>query len=281
MRAMAFLAAVVQLTSTDDPEHSLAEAESFIDLAASRGARLVVLPENVSFMGTEAEKLRLAEPMDGPSFQRLGRSARRHGIWLLAGTLPEKGPDDGHAYNTSVLFDGSGQAVARYRKIHLFDVALGEGATHQESSSVAPGERPCLAQTELAAIGMTVCYDLRFPDLYRTLTRHGAELLTVPAAFTVPTGRDHWEVLLRARAIENQCYVLAAGQFGAHNETRRTYGRSMIIDPWGTVLAVAPDRKGIAMAEIDLEPLHALRARLPCLAHDRPELSQRDPETGL
>lgn len=278
---MAFLAAVVQLTTTRDVERSLAEAEALVAAAAQRGARLVVLPENTSFMGTEDEKLRLAEPLDGPSFTRLGQAARRHGLWLVAGTLPERGPDPAHAYNTSVLFDPEGAVCARYRKIHLFDVELGEGATHKESSSVAPGDRPVVAETELATLGLTVCYDLRFPDLYRTLARHGAEVLTVPAAFTVPTGRDHWEVLLRARAIENQCYVLAAGQFGAHDETRRTYGRSMIIDPWGTVLATCPDRTGFALAEIDLEPLRALRRRLPCLRHDRPEVSRRPPDDGL
>lgn len=278
---MAFLAAVVQLTTTRDVDRSLTEAESLVATAAERGAELVVLPENTSFMGTEAEKLRRAEPLSGPSFARLAEAARRHRLWLLAGTLPELGPDPGHAYNTSVLFDPEGHVRARYRKIHLFDVELGEGATHQESSSVAPGDRPVVARTDLATIGLSVCYDLRFPDLYRTLTRHGAEVLTVPAAFTVPTGRDHWEVLLRARAIENQCYVLAAGQYGAHDESRRTYGRSMIIDPWGTVLATCPDRTGVAIAELDLGPLRALRERLPCLRHDRPEISRQTPGDGL
>ncbi len=278
---MRFLAAVVQLTTTLDVEHSLAQAEVFIEAAVARGARLVVLPENTSFMGSEAAKLKLAEPLDGSGFARLGAAAKRHGIWLVAGTLPESAPSASHAYNTSVLFGPSGSPLARYRKIHLFDVELGEGATHKESSSVAPGDAPCLVATELATIGLSVCYDLRFPDLYRTLARHGAELLTVPAAFTVPTGRDHWEVLLRARAIENQCYVLAAGQFGAHDETRRTYGRSMIIDPWGTVLATVPDGIGFTIAEIDLDALRSLRRRLPCLSHDRPEVSRKVPSTGL
>jgi predicted amidohydrolase len=158
-----------------------------------------------------------------------------------------------------------------YRKIHLFDVALGEGATHTESSSVEPGTSATLAETPLARIGMSVCYDLRFPGLYRALVRGGAELFTIPAAFTVPTGRDHWEILLRARAIENQCFVLAPGQVGQNTPKRQTYGRSMIIDPWGTVLEVAPDRPSVAVAEIDLEQLRSLRRRLPCLEHERPD----------
>jgi deaminated glutathione amidase len=266
---MSFLAAVVQLTTTEDAKASLDRALASIDEAAGRGARLVVLPENVSYMGTEAEKRRLAEPVDGPTWQRLGDRAKQHGIWLVAGTLPETS-NTGRPYNTSVLFDPEGKRAAVYRKIHLFDIALGAGATHMESEHVEPGTSATLATTSLGKIGMTICYDLRFADLYRTYARAGAEILTVPAAFTVPTGRDHWEVLLRARAIENQCYVLAAGQVGQNTPTRATYGRSMIVDPWGTVLAVCPDRPGIATAEIDLSHLHQLRSKLPCLQHERP-----------
>jgi predicted amidohydrolase len=265
---MSFLAAVAQLTSTTDPRASLDQAEGLVAKAARLGAELVALPENVSFMGTEEEKLRLAEPLDGPGFLRLGSWARAHRIWLLGGTMPERSPKEGRAYNTSTLWSPEGRLVAAYRKIHLFDVELGEGATHKESSSVLAGDRPVLAQTALGAIGMSVCYDLRFPALYRALVRRGAQILTVPAAFTVPTGRDHWEVLLRARAIENLCYVLAPGQVGANTPTRRTFGRSMIIDPWGTVLALAPDQPGVAMAEIDLERQATLRKNLPCLSHE-------------
>jgi predicted amidohydrolase len=265
-----YLAAVCQLTTTMDVEASFHEASALVARAAGLGCRLVVLPENVSYMGTEEQKLRLAEPLEGPSFQRLGRLAREHGVWLLGGTLPEASGVGGKAYNTSTLWSPRGERVAAYRKIHLFDVELGEGATHKESSSVEPGTRPVVAQTPLGAIGLSVCYDLRFPRLYRALVDKGAQLLTVPAAFTVPTGHAHWEVLLRARAIESQCFVLAAGQFGANTPTRRTFGRSMIIDPWGTVLATAPDRVGLAVAEIDLEQQATLRRNLPCLSHDRP-----------
>lgn len=269
---MRFLAAVVQLTSTTDVEGSLQTAERLIAEAKRRGAALVVLPENTSYMGTEEEKRRLAEPIEGPTFARLGACAREHGVWLLAGTLPESGPTPERSFNTSVLFAPDGTRAAVYRKIHLFDIALGEGATHRESASVVPGQEVVVARTPLGAIGMTVCYDLRFPGLFRALVRGGAELFTVPAAFTVPTGRDHWEVLLRARAIEDQCYVLAAGQVGQNTPTRATFGRSMIIDPWGTILATAPDHPSVIVAELDLERLHALRRKLPCLEHERPEL---------
>lgn len=269
---MSTVAAAVQLTTTSDASASIAEAEKLVAHAAKLGAKLVVLPENVSFMGPEEEKLRLAEPIDGPTFRRVSEWARAHSIWLLGGTLPEKGPSDDRAYNTSTLWAPDGRLVARYRKIHLFDVSVGPGATHRESSSVAAGARPVLASTPYGRIGMTICYDIRFPALYRALVRAGAEILAVPAAFTVPTGRDHWEVLLRARAIESQCYVIAAGQVGQNTPARQTFGRSMIIDPWGTVLATAPDRPSVIIAEIDLDRLRSIRERLPCLEHERPDL---------
>lgn len=273
---MSFLAAVVQLTTTTDVEASISAAERLIDEAARRGAKLVALPENVSYMGTEEEKRKLAEPVDGPTFSRLAAKAKQHGLYLIGGTLPERGPDQQRPYNTSILFGPDGARLARYRKIHLFDIALGEGATHRESSSVEPGTCATVAETPLGQIGMSVCYDLRFPDLYRTLVRAGAEILTVPAAFTVPTGRDHWEVLLRARAIENQCFVLAAAQFGQNTPNRATFGRAMIIDPWGTVLSTAPDRPSVIVAEIDLEQQRSLRRRLPCLEHERPSAYRVD-----
>ena len=266
---MKFLASVVQLTTTRNVEASFEQATQLVRSAAQAGAKLVVLPENVHFMGSEAEKLELAEPIDGKYFRGLAELAKSLDIWLLAGTLPETAANSQRAYNTSTLFSPSGELFAKYRKIHLFDVALGEGATHTESDSVEPGSNAVVAQTELGNIGMTVCYDLRFPPLFRAMFRAGAEMITVPAAFTVPTGRDHWEVLLRARAIENQCYILAAGQFGANTSSRRTFGRSMIIDPWGTVLAVAPDEPGFALAHIDIDKVHSFRQKLPCLQHER------------
>ena len=267
---MRFWAAVCQLTTTEDAAASIAAAEASIDEAAALGARLVALPENVSFMGREADKLGLAEPLDGRTFRRLADRAKKHGIYLVAGTLPETGPTPERAYNTSALFDPRGELVAAYRKIHLFDVALGPGATHLESRTVEPGDRAVLARTELGDIGLTVCYDLRFPALYNRLARAGAEILTVPSAFTVPTGRDHWEVLLRARAIETQSWLIAPAQVGKNSERRSTYGRSMIVSPWGTVVAQCPDRPSVAVAEIDLSRVHELREKLPCARHERP-----------
>lgn len=267
---MTFLAAVVQLTSGPDKEASVSRAEALIDEAAKRGAQLIALPENVSFMGSAQEKLRVAEPLDGPTFARFGARAAKHGVWLVAGSMPERGPTPARAYNTSVLFGPDGAQVAVYRKIHLFDVQLGDEVVLTESSSVEPGGSATLAETPLARIGMTVCYDMRFQGLYRALVHAGAEVLTVPSAFTVPTGHAHWEVLLRARAIENQCYVIAPAQCGQNTEKRATFGRSMIIDPWGVVLAVCPDRPSVALAEIDLAHLRSLRRQLPCLEHERP-----------
>ncbi len=266
---MKYVAAVCQLTTTEDADASIASAEALVAEAAAAGARFVALPENVSFMGSERAKLDLAESLDGPTFARLAKCAADHGVFLLAGTLPERGPSAQRAYNTSVLYGPDGRTLAVYRKIHLFDVSLGEGATHVESRTVEPGTAPTLADCELGKIGLTVCYDLRFPDLYRTYFRAGAELLTVPSAFTVPTGRDHWEVLLRARAIENQAYVIAPAQVGKNAEKRQTYGRSMIVDPWGTVVAQCVDEVSFALATIDLERVRTLRQRLPCLDHER------------
>lgn len=267
---MRFRAAVCQLTTTEDIEASLTAAESLVDEAAGLGARLVALPEAVNFMGPEAEKLRIAEPVDGPSFERFAKKAAQHGVYLLAGSLPEVGPSAERVFNTSVLYGPDGSRLAVYRKIHLFDVNLGPGATLLESRAVAPGAAAVMASTEVGRIGMSICYDLRFPDLYRAYFRAGAELLTVPSAFTVPTGRDHWEVLLRARAIESQAYVVAPAQVGQNSAKRATYGRSMIVDPWGTVIAQCADRPGVAVGEIDLARVAELRRKLPCAEHERP-----------
>lgn len=278
---MRYRAAVVQMTSTPDVERSLEAAEAGVQEAAASGARLVCLPENVSYLGPEADKPALAEPLDGPSFTRLARLARTHRVYLLAGTLPERSEDPGRPYNTSVLFGPAGQRLAVYRKIHLFDVDLGpDGPRFRESSRVSPGSGAVTVETELGALGLSVCYDLRFPELYRALVAAGADLLLVPSAFTVPTGKDHWEVLLRARAIENQCYVLAPAQQGHHFEKRTSYGRSLIVDPWGTVLTSCPDRPAVGLADVDLEALRQTRRRMPCLEHRRPERLGRSEENG-
>ncbi len=256
-----FVAAVVQLTSLGDRDKNLARVRALVGEAAARGARLVVLPENFAFLGKEAERLALAEDVggDGPILTTLRELARAHGIVLVAGGLPERSDDPAKSYNTCLCLDPEGRVVGHYRKIHLFDVSIPDGATYQESKSVARGAEPVVAPTTLAPIGLSVCYDLRFPELYRTLAGRGAEVMVVPAAFTQYTGKDHWHVLLRARAVENSCFVLAAAQYGRHDERRVTYGHSLIVEPWGTVLAEAADGEGLVLAE--LRPEHLARAR--------------------
>jgi predicted amidohydrolase len=190
-------------------------------------------------------------------------------MWVVAGSFHETGPDESHTYNTSLVFNREGGLAASYRKIHLFDVDIPGRVSHQESRLVAAGQETVVVAVEGAQVGLSICYDLRFPELYRRLATAGANVLLVPAAFTAHTGRDHWEVLLRARAVENQCYVVAAGQIGDHEPGRSCYGRSMVIDPWGTVMAQAPDDVGIAIADIDLDRMSRIRAELPSLANRR------------
>jgi len=263
-------AAAVQLTSTDDTARNVETAERLVGRAAAAGAQLVVLPEKWPFLQTGARLLLGAEALDGPSISAAREWARRWGIALLAGSVTERTPEGRRTYNTSVLVQPDGECSDVYRKIHLFDVEVG-GVVYRESDTTLPGEVPVLAETLGRRIGMSVCYDLRFPELYRAYAEAGAEVLAVPAAFTVETGRDHWEPLLRARAIENQAFVVAANQVGVHAEGLRSYGRSMIVDPWGVVLAQAQDDETVVVADLDMAYLHRVRAGLPALAHRRPE----------
>jgi predicted amidohydrolase len=229
----------------------------------------VALPENFGFMAeSDAPPSSVAQALDGPIVGFLQSEAKQHGVWLAGGTFPERIPDDVRHYNTAVLIDAHGNLVAHYRKIHLFDVEV-PGASLKESRGVAPGQQLVVAETPAGKVGLSVCYDVRFPELYRELSAQGARILLVPAAFTVPTGRDHWEVLLRARAIENQVFVIAAAQYGIHNAKRRSYGRSMIIDPWGVVLGTVPDGEGVAVVSLDLAAQDRIRRELPALAHRR------------
>ncbi|HXZ86807.1 MAG TPA: carbon-nitrogen hydrolase family protein [Myxococcota bacterium] len=265
------IAAVVQMTSTADLERNLARAGELVGEAAGRGAELVALPENFALMREEDAGAANPHAQDLPGGRVprfLAELAARHRIVLAGGTFPERIAGDARVLNTSTVFGPEGELLAVYRKIHLFDVDL-PGATHRESSRVAAGSELALAKTESCTLGLSVCYDVRFPELYRTLVERGAQVLLVPSAFTVPTGRDHWEVLLRARAIENQCFVVAAAQFGEHNATRRTYGRSLVVDPWGTVLCTASDGEGVALAELDFARQDDVRRRLPALRHRR------------
>ncbi len=275
--------AAIQMTSTADEAANLRQAETLLVEAAEEEASLAALPENFSCLRSEGDPFPEAEPFapagdvggGGAITAWLREQARRHGMWILGGTIPEAlpgGSGDGRIHNTSPLVDPTGRVVARYRKIHLFDVAIPGGPTHAESKTVAPGEALVLAETPFGAAGLSVCYDLRFPELYRALALRGARILFVPSAFTAHTGKDHWEPLLRARAIENGSYVVAPAQVGRHSPTRASHGHAMIVDPWGTILAQAPDRPAVIVADLDTDDLDRVRRGIPTLAHVRRDL---------
>lgn len=261
--------AVCQLNSGADQAANLAAARAALESAAAGGADLAVLPEYVDYLGTAAG-LPAPEPVDGTVGRFFADAARALGIWVVVGSFHERGPDPTHTYNTCLVFDRGGGLVATYRKIHLYDVEIPGRVSYHESRNVAPGSDLVVVDCEGVRLGLSICYDLRFPELYRRLAAvEGAQVLVVPAAFMVHTGRDHWEVLLRARAIENQCYVLAAGQIGSHDPGRTCFGRSMVVDPWGTVLAQAPDIVTVVLADVDPDRLATIRAELPSLANRR------------
>jgi deaminated glutathione amidase len=263
------LAAAIQMTSLDDKEANLRRALDRVDEAVLRGARLVALPENVLYMGPERLKSTTAESLDGPSLDRFAQKAREHRIHLLVGSILEEGAPGGRFYNTSVLFGPDGERKGIYRKIHLYDADIPDGVRYRESETVEPGNEVVAVSTELGVLGMSICYDLRFPELYRALADRGAQIVFVPAAFTLHTGKDHWEVLLRARAIENSCYVLAPAQFGRHSDKRVTFGNALLVDPWGTVIARAGEGEGMAVGPIQREFLDRVRNELPSLRHRR------------
>jgi len=264
-------AAVVQMCSSDDLAANLKAAEALVREAAEGGAELVALPENFAYLRREGQPNPHIQPVDGEILARVAAWARELSVWILAGTIPEAVPGDDRSHNTSVLISNRGERVAVYRKIHLFDVDLSDsgGGAYRESAHVAPGTEVVVAETPFGGLGLSVCYDLRFPELYRQQTARGARFLAVPSAFTPHTGKDHWEVLLRARAIENQAFVLAPAQAGRHGPDRASHGRSMIVDPWGLVLAQVADRPGVAWADCPLEDLERIRAGLPALRHRR------------
>jgi predicted amidohydrolase len=266
-----FLAAACQMTSTSDEAANLRLAEELIREAAGRGARLVATPENTTFLGPHEEKVRRAESLEGPTVVRFSNLARELEIHLLLGSFAERGNDPQRCSNTSVLFAPDGSRIAVYRKIHLFDVDVPGGVSFRESETVTPGSEIVAVDTPLARLGMSICYDLRFGELYRALAAAGAEVLLIPSAFTATTGRAHWEVLLRARAVETQCWVIAPGQVGAHDDggLKESWGHSMIVDPWGEVVAERKGGPGLAVAEIDLERVARTRAAIPVAAHRR------------
>jgi deaminated glutathione amidase len=280
-----FVAAVIQLTSTSDEEANWESARRLVERAAAHGARLVATPENTNYLGPHEEKVRRAEPLGGPTTLRFGELARRLGIHLLLGSFNERSDEPSRCHNTSVLFGPDGSVLATYRKLHLFDVDVPGGVRFAESATCKPGDPATglvVAATPLGRLGLTICYDVRFAELYRRLADLGAELLAVPSAFTLATGKDHWEPLLRARAIENQCYVLAPAQHGVHDDggLRESYGHAMIVDPWGLPLAVAADGPGLALAEIDLERVARVRRAIPVRNHRRIEPAHLEPAAG-
>lgn len=264
---MKFLAAAVQMLATPDKAQNLKEAEAKVREAAARGAKIVALPEVFNWRGRQEEERTYAEPVPGPTANVMARLARELGIYLLAGSFLEEIPESNKAYNTSLFFDPQGKLLARYRKIHLFDVSLERGVSTKESATRQFGEETIVAETEFCPMGLTICYDVRFPELYRVLVAKGAQVVFVPSAFTALTGEAHWEPLLRARAIENQVYIIAPDQTGKNPQSFATYGNSMIVDPWGRVLARSPDMPSVIMAEIDLSYLAQVRAELPALSH--------------
>jgi deaminated glutathione amidase len=260
-------AAAVQLSSTPDLDRNLVAADRLTRAAAAHGAVLVVLPEKWPVLGTPEQTAAGAQPLDGAALSWARATARELGIDLVAGSIAERVEGADKGANTSVHVGPDGEDRAVYRKIHMFDVEVG-GRTYRESEHEAPGDEPVMSElADGSGLGLTICYDLRFPELSRILAVRGAQVLTVPAAFTETTTRDHWEVLLRARAIENQCFVIAANQVGEPAPGIRTGGRSMIVDPWGLVLAQAPDQETFVVAELDFGRLERIRTKLPSLAN--------------
>ena len=267
--AMTYLAAAIQMNAGPDKAANLERAERLVRVGAARGANLVALPEVFNWRGKRNEQAAAAETLDGQSLMLMSRLARELQIHIVAGSITEQVASDSRCYNTSVLIGPDGKQLAVYRKIHLFDVDLPGRVTVRESDAKLAGADVVTAATPLGAIGLSICYDLRFPELYRRLSFAGAQIIAIPSAFTFPTGEAHWEPLIRARAIENQAYVIAPAQFGPNIYGYSDYGNSMIVDPWGRVLARAADQEGVVVAPIDLEYQDRVRRELPALKHAR------------
>jgi nitrilase len=260
------------MASSPNVSANLLKAGQLIEEAAQAGAKLVVLPENFALMGAdEFDKVKIREAEgEGPIQEFLANTAKKHGIWLVGGTIPLQADDDNKVRAACLVYNDQGEAVARYDKIHLFDVNVpGTDEVYKESASIEAGDHIRVVETPYGKLGIAVCYDLRFPEFFRTATNEGIDILAVPAAFTAETGAAHWEVLLRARAIENQCYVIASNQGGFHINGRKTFGHSMIIDPWGVVLDCYKTGAGFVSAEIDLDKLEKTRQSFPVLQHRR------------
>lgn len=261
--------AAIQMASAPQAETNLFEAGRLIQLAKDQGAELVVLPENFAIMGMEeTDKVKIREKFnDGPIQSFLSDQARKHNIWLVGGTIPLECDDPNKILAACILYNADGEVVARYDKIHLFDVDLDNEESYKESETIAKGNELVVADTPFGRLGLAICYDLRFPELFRKLLDQKVDIIALPAAFTATTGQAHWECLVRARAIENLCYVIAANQGGYHLNGRNTYGDSMVVDPWGNVLNRLSRGAGVVIANIDLEKMNITRRTFPCLEH--------------
>ena len=266
-----YLAASVQMRSTSDEEASLSLATELIERAAGFGAKLVVTPENTNYLGPHKEKVRIAQDLEGAVCSHFAGLAAKHGLHLILGSFNERGEEESRCFNTSVYFGPDGAVRGVYRKIHLFDVDVSDEVRFKESATIQPGSELVVVDDDAGPVGLSVCYDLRFPELYAALVSKGAKILTVPSAFTLMTGKDHWYALLRARAIETQSFVLAPAQWGKHDDRglRQSYGHSLIIDPWGQVIGAAPEGPGLALAEIDLGRVAKVRQSMPVESHRR------------
>lgn len=264
---------VVQLNPQGDKEKNIAKALRFIDEASKEGADLVSLPEYVDFMGTEEDKVGIAEDIPGGyASTKFQEKAKEHGIYIHVGSIRENG-ENGKIYNTSLVINREGEIIGKYRKIHLFDIEIEGKVSAKESDTITPGDEVVLVETEFGKLGLSICYDLRFPELYRTMALQGAKVLFIPAAFTLYTGIHHWETLLKARAIENQCFVVAAGQFGSYPpDSKALFGSSMVVDPWGIAIARAPEREGVITANLNFADIDHTRQNVPCYNHRKPEL---------
>jgi predicted amidohydrolase len=262
---------IIQMNSQDDKQANIAAALDLIDRAAEVGARLVALPEVWPYLGPDDVNRNQADPIPGPITELLAQRARRHGIYVHGGSIYETRPGDPGMYNTTVMIDPTGEIIARYSKIHMFDVVLDGVAEYRESATVTPGDEVVVTEIDGILVGLAICYDLRFPELFRILALKGAQAIMLPAAFTLTTGKDHWEALIRARAIENGLYMIAPAQWGTHPPGNWCYGRSMVVDPWGTVMTTASDGVGIAHATVDPSRVAMVRRQIPSLANRRPE----------
>ena len=263
-----FMVAVVQMDTQNDKQANWQQMAAFVDEAAAKGAQLVAFPEVVNILSEDPV---YAEPIPGPTTELLMRKAKEHHIWIHGGSISEVNPDGPRTYNTTVLINPDGDIAARYSKLHNFDMTLPDGSSVRESDRKEPGKEIVTVQTELGHLGFAICYDMRFPELFRLMALQGVQIIFLPANFTMPTGKDHWEPILRARAIENGCYIIAPDQTGV-KEKFTAYGNSMVVDPWGTVIARASDKPGVILAEIDLDYLESVRQRNPSIHNRRTDL---------